>query len=141
MDDWDYQLRVSLEKHIAVKIRNLELDSEKNQLLKVLKKFNAKLVCQYDAFSEYVNEAEDNGVENYPLYKWTKATIENPEKKEKYLKSFTIYINNNQIYSKDLANELHDALTVIKEENKYIINIAKYDTNPKNNPQVPKEYQ
>jgi len=27
-------------------------------------------------------QQKEHGVENYPLYQWTKATIENPAKKE-----------------------------------------------------------
>ena len=98
-------------------------------------------MCQFDAFSGYVIEAEKNGVENYPLYKWTKATIENNEKKEKYLKSFTVYVKDSQIYSKGLADKIESELISIKKENKYITSISKFDTNPKNNPQIPKQYQ
>jgi hypothetical protein len=46
--------------------------------------------CQFDAFAGYVAAAEEHGAENYPLYQWTKATIENPAKKEKYLKSLSV---------------------------------------------------
>ena len=141
MKDWEYQLRISLEKKFAVKFRNSEFDSETNKLLKFLDKYDATFVCQFDAFSGYVIEAEKNGVENYPLYKWTKATIENNEKKEKYLKSFTVYVKDSQIYSKGLADKIESELISIKKENKYITSISKFDTNPKNNPQIPKQYQ
>src|SRR5215207_963989 len=35
--------------------------------------------------------AERNGTEQYPLYQWTKATIEDPAKKQKHLKSFSLH--------------------------------------------------
>jgi hypothetical protein len=46
--------------------------------------------CQLDAFANYVAQAEANGVEGYPLYEWTKATVEDPIKKAKHLKSFAL---------------------------------------------------
>ena len=75
----------------------------------------------------------------YPLYKWTKATIEEPSKKEKYLKSFTIYIEDNHVYSKKKAELLELDIKLIKRR-EYILEISKYDTNPENNPQIPKQY-
>jgi hypothetical protein len=60
-------------------------------LFDILAEHRVTLKCQFDAFSEYVAAAEEHGVENYPLYQWTKATIENPAKREKYLKSFTLW--------------------------------------------------
>ena len=55
------------------------------------------LKCQFDAFAEYVAAAQEHGLENYPLYEWTKATIENPAKKEKYMKSFTVYVEDREV--------------------------------------------
>ena len=48
------------------------------------------------AFAEYVAAAEEHGIENYSLCEWTKATITDPAKKENYLKSFTLYVNERQ---------------------------------------------
>ena len=42
------------------------------------------LVCTFDAFKEYCDEAEENGIEEYALYDWTKSTIENPEKSKTF---------------------------------------------------------
>ena len=43
---------------------------------------------------------------NYPLYHWTKATFENPAKKEKYLRSFTVYVDDQEVYAKEIADAL-----------------------------------
>src|SRR5262245_3666425 len=51
--------------------------------------------CQFDAFADYVSEAEGKGIENFPLYDWTKRTIEDPVKKAKYTKSFALYVAGN----------------------------------------------
>ena len=53
---------------------------------------------------EYVATAEERGVESYPLYEWTKATIENPSKKEKYLKSFTVYVDGREVCEREIAD-------------------------------------
>ena len=41
-----------------------------------------------------------------PLYKWTKDTIQNKVKKIKYLKSFTVYVKDEQLYEKDIADRI-----------------------------------
>jgi hypothetical protein len=55
-------------------------------LFDILTEHRAAPKCQFDAFAEYVAAAEENGVESCPRYQWTKATIEDPAKMEKYLK-------------------------------------------------------
>ena len=54
---------------------------------------NASLKCQYDAFAGYCAVAEAQGIDKFPLYQWTKDTIEDPAKKAKYLKAFTLYVD------------------------------------------------
>jgi hypothetical protein len=92
--------------------------------------------CQFDAFSEYVAAAEARGVESYPLYHWTKTTIENPAKKEKYLKSFTLYVDDREVYAKEIADGLEADLQPLAASG-LIARVSKYDTNPSNNPQPP----
>ena len=100
----------------------------------------ATLKCQFDAFAGYVAEAERHGVEKYPLYKWTKATIENPAKKAKYLKSFTLYVDGNEVYAKDKADALESDLQPLVG-GELVTRLAKHDTNPANNPQPPARYR
>ncbi len=76
------------------------------------------------------------GIESYPLYKWTKATIEDPAKKEKYLKSFTLYVDDQEVYPKESADALEADLQPLVAGG-LIARISKYDTNPANNPQPP----
>ena len=101
---------------------------------------NATLKCQFDAFAGYVAEAERHGIEHYPLYHWTKATIENPAKKAKYLKSFTLYVDGNEVYAKDKADALEADLQPLVG-GKLVTRLAKHDTNPANNPQPPARYR
>jgi hypothetical protein len=105
-------------------------------LFDILAEHRAAPKCQFDAFAEYVAAAEEHGVENYPLYQWTKATIENPAKTEKYLKSFTLYVEDREVYAKETADALEINLLPLVTSG-LITRISKYDTNPANNPQPP----
>ena len=106
--------------------------------IEILEEENAELICQYEAFSLFVKECEQNNLTSTPLYKWTKDTIENKDKKIKYMKSFTIYVKSEQLYKKDVANRIEKKLLNLNCE--CILKINKYDSNPKNNPQPPKKY-
>lgn len=139
-DDWNYQIRITLNEEGATQFRT-DPEAEKFSILhSVLTKYSASLKCQFDAFSEYVAAAESEGVEKYSLYQWTKDTIENPEKKSKYLRSFTIYVLGQQVYSGDLADALEKDLNSLLDTG-FILGISKYDTNPANNPQMPEKYR
>ena len=96
--------------------------------------------CQFDAFMDYVIEAEAQGVEQYPLYKWTKATVEDPAKKTKYLESFTLYVGGDEVYAQEAADALEaDLLPLVGGAQ--IQRMSKHDTNPANNPQPPARYR
>ena len=109
-NEWNYQIRLALTAEAAEKFKEVPSDSEFSELNLVFANHGALLKCQYDAFSEYVSEAEREGQENYALYQWTKDTIEDPEKKSKYLRSFTVYISGEQIYLAALAEPLEQEL-------------------------------
>jgi hypothetical protein len=137
---WDYQIRIDLDDTLADAARRNSSDPAIQQLMEVLGRHHAALKCQFDAFAGYVAEAEQQGVENYPLYAWTKATIENPAKRAKYLKSFTIYVEGNEVYAAGLADALEADLRPLVESG-VIARLAKHDTNPANNPQPPAQYR
>jgi hypothetical protein len=106
----------------------------------VLAKFKATLICQFDAFVDYVTEAEEKGIQLYPLYQWTKTTIQDPVKKAKHLQFYTVYVSGQEVYSKEVADALEADLSILVDGLR-IKGIAKYDTNPANNPQPPtREY-
>lgn len=80
---WQYQVRFDVNNPaMAEALRRQLRDSALTPLIDVLAKHRALAKCQFGAFAEYVAEAETRGLEHYPLYAWTKATIENPAKKE-----------------------------------------------------------
>jgi hypothetical protein len=133
---WDYQIRIYLADRFADLARRDPADPAIKPLTDILAKHNTLMKSQYDAFADYVAEAEKNGLDHYPLYKWTKVTIENPEKKEKYLKSFTLYAEGKEVYAKEIAEALEKDLQPLVG-GELITRMSKHDTNPANNPQPP----
>jgi hypothetical protein len=134
---WQYQIRFDVnDSATAESLRGKLSDKALAPLFAILAERRAALKCQFDAFAEYVAAAEENGIENYPLYQWTKATIEDPAKKEKYLKSFTLYVDDREVYAKEIADALEADLQPLATSG-LITRISKYDTNPANNPQSP----
>ena len=139
-NDLNYQVRISLTDASAQRFKENPGSDEFVTLLSVLAKYDASLKCQFDAFSEYVQTADREGVDKYFLYQWTKDTIEDPTKKSKYLKSFTVYVLDNQVYPGDIADALEKDLNSLLG-GEFILAISKYDTNPVNNPQMPEKYR
>ncbi len=138
--EWQYQLRIDMDEGLAEVARRDPGDPAIKPLADILDKHSAALRCQYDAFADYVAEAEKHGTENYPLYEWTRDTIENPAKKAKYIKSFSLYVDGDEVYAKDKADALEADLQPLVDA-RLLKRITKHDTNPANNPQPPKRYR
>jgi hypothetical protein len=136
---WQYQVRIYLGDALAETARRDPGNPAIKPLADVLARHRATMKCQYDAFADYVAEAEKNGAEKYSLYAWTKATIEDPAKKAKYTKSFTLYVEGNEVYPKEKADALEADLQPLV--GKLITRISKHDTNPANNPQPPAHFR
>jgi hypothetical protein len=135
MAQWQYQVRFDVRDTAASEAIRQKTPIF-TQLFEVLARHRAVARCQFEAFSDYVSTAEQEGIENYPLYAWTKATIDSPAKKEKYLKSFTVYVDGQEVYDGEIADALESDLQSLPGE--LIARVTKYDTNPANNPQPPK---
>jgi hypothetical protein len=134
---WQYQVRFDIDDPAtAESLRRQRRNSALGPLFYVLAAHRAAVKCQFDAFAEYLAAAEEHGIENHPLYAWTKATIEDRAKKEKYLKSFTLYVDGREVYPKDIADALETDLQPLAAGGS-ITRLSKYDTNPANNPQPP----
>jgi hypothetical protein len=135
-----FQVRITLSDALSQTARRDPKDPELSALIYILTKHNATLSCQYDAFAGYVSRAEAEGTEKYPLYAWTKDTIEDPVKKAKYIKAFTLYVNDQEVYDQNKADPLEADLKPLLES-KLIERLTKHDTNPANNPQPPKKFR
>jgi len=138
MSELLYQVRIDVTEDIAQEVRNKSYFKLNQYIDAILLKVDAELICQFDAFNNFVIECEKENNTDNPLYKWTKDTIENSLKKTKYLKSFTVYVNGEQLYEKKTADYLESEIKKLNE--KRILKISKYNSDPKNNPQPPKKY-
>lgn len=138
MSELFYQVRFDVIEEIALEVRKKNYKKLNKKMSSILEEVKADLVCQYDAFKNFVLECEKENEVNNALYKWTKDTIENKVKKQKYLKSFTVYVEGEQLYEKKIADFLEYEIKKLNE--KKIIRINKYNSDPKNNPQPPKKY-
>ena len=139
-DQWQFQIRIYLGDALAEAARRDPGDPALKQLADILARHHATMKCQYDAFAGYVAEAERNGTENYPLYAWTKATIEDPAKEAKYTKSFTLYVEGNEVYAQEKADALEADLQPLVGGG-LISRMTKHDTDPANNPQPPARFR
>ena len=138
--EWQYQLRVDLADDAAAAAQAGADHPGLRSLRRILAAHDAELICQYDAFAGYCAEAEARGVEHYPLYAWTKAVIDDPAKKAKYLKSFSIHVGGAEVYAKESADALEAALTPLVGAGT-VTRLAKHDTDPANSPQMPAKYR
>jgi len=139
-DPWQYQIRIYLNDKFAEMARGNPHAPALASLMDILVKHRATMKCQFDAFSDYVAGAEKHGPKDYLLYEWTKATIEIPETKAKYLKSFTIYADDNEVYAKEIADALETELQSLVGRG-LITRVSKHSTNPAENPQPPARRQ
>ncbi|MDA9178296.1 hypothetical protein N8090_01585 [Amylibacter sp.] len=139
MSEWLYQIRIKVSESISDDLRGMQKQNLSISIKKIADLHQMTIVCTYDAFKAYCDEAEQNGINGYGLYHWTKATIDDPLKKLKHLRSFAFYLGEDQIYSNDLAVSIKNHLHKLDDDELLEINLI--DSNPENNPQPPKKYQ
>jgi hypothetical protein len=136
-DELKYQLRLTLRNPFADAARSHPDDPSIAPLTQVLQRHDAILKCQHDAFADYVREAEANGVENYPLYDWTKQTVNDPVKEAKYVRSFTLYVGGDEVYERSKADALEAEIKPLIG-GEIVAQMFRYDTDPAHNPQPPR---
>jgi hypothetical protein len=136
---WEYQVRIDLSDELAEVARRDPNNPAIKPLVDILTRHHATMKCQFDAFADYMAEAEKRDTKNYPLYAWTKATIDNPAKKAKYLRSFTLHVDGEEVYAKEKADALEQHLQPLVGG--LVTRLARHDTDPANNPQPPARYR
>ena len=135
MTEWMYQIRIVVTSELSADLRALRSSASAKAISKIAADNAMEPVCTFDAFQAYCDEAEKYELHEFPLYHWTKSTVDDPVKKEKHQKSFAFYRDYDQIYSKDVAEALYDDLLVLNSPD--ILEVKIIDSNPKNNPQPP----
>ncbi len=131
----EYQIRINLTDDLSQIVRRDPENAAIKPITDILSRHHATLKNQFDAFVEYVEEAERSDVDRFPLYKWTKATIEDPAKKAKHINSFSVHVAGNEVYAKNIADALKSELQPLVASG--FTNLSERDTNPANNPQPP----
>jgi hypothetical protein len=139
-EDLKYQIRIYLSDRFAEIARRDTDDPALKPLTDILAQHRTSMKSVYDAFAEYVADAEREGIDLFPLYKWTKATIEDPAKKEKHTKVFTLYADGEEVYPKEAAGALEADLQPLVGGD-IVTRLSKHDTNPANNPQMPERFR
>ena len=139
---WRHQVRLRLADDAAEAVRRDPSAREIAPLAEILRRHGAALVCQYDAFAAYVAEAERQGADAdaFPLHAWTRATIDDPVKKAKYVRAFTVHVDGEEVYPEEAADALEADLRPLAG-GPLVTATSRHDTNPANNPQVPKRYR
>jgi hypothetical protein len=135
-EELKYQLRLTLSDPFAQVARDHPDDPSIASLTQLLRRHDAALKCQYDAFADYVKEAEARGVETYPLYAWTKKTVENPAKEAKYTKSFALYVGGDEVCERSKADALEADLKPLVG-GPIVAQMFRYDTDPAHSPHPP----
>jgi len=133
-----YQLRIKTDQTLSEDLRGASESETARQVLSALDRFDARLACVFDEFCGYCAEAEKNGIENYPLYHWTKSVIDDPKKQQKHQRSFTIYMGAAAVYPVASAQDLMAALEAVASGKN--IHVQLVDTDPSKNPQPPGEF-
>ena len=136
-EQWQYQLRVYLSEPQAESAR---VGQPPAPLAAILAKHNATMVSQLDAFETYVAEAEREGVETYPLYRWTKATVADPAMRAKHGVAFAIRAHGAEVYDRAVADLLEADLRPLVDDGT-VERMSKHDTNPAKNIPIPDEYR
>ncbi|MBT3070389.1 hypothetical protein KKP04_05855 [Rhodomicrobium sp. Az07] len=139
-EEWLYQIRVGLSDQAASLLNVDPQNTALQSLTDVLQKHRAAAITVFDAFAGYVSEAEQQGVEKYPLYAWTKAALEDPAKREKFAKLCTLHVNGDEVYEKSVADALEADLLPLVEHGA-LTRVTKHDSNPANNPQPPARFR
>ena len=139
-EQWSYQIRLYLSAEAAEAARSGRSDPALQPMAAILDQHGAAMVSQLDAFESYVVEAETAGPENFPLYKWTKATLDDPEKRAKHAKAFALRVSGQEVYARDVADALEADLQPFVGGGP-VERMSRHDTNPAANLPVPPEYR
>jgi hypothetical protein len=137
---WNYQVRVYLDEEWSALARTDPANPALTKLMGILRHYDARLKCQYDSFAEYLAEAEAAGDAQSPLYKWTKATLADPEKCARHMKAFAVQVAGATVYPQDIADRLEASLLPLVDGAR-VTRVSKQDSNPANNMPVPVEYR
>ena len=139
-DPWKHQIRLYLTDEMSDTARRDDRAAAIKPIIDILARHRATMKSQFDAFADYVREAERNGPDAYPLYAWTKETIEDPEKQKKHIRAFAIQVDGEVLYDKAVADALEADLQPLLSAG-LITRVSRHDSNPANAVPVPDKFR
>ena len=141
MDErWRHQLRIYIPDDLAEMARAGTAVEALRPLFAILDRHRATPVSQLDAFLDYVTEAEREGPAAFPLYRWTKATVDDPAKRARHVGTFALRIDGAEVYGAAAADALEADLRPLVG-GPVVPRMSRHDTDPANSMPVPPQYR
>jgi dsRNA-specific ribonuclease len=137
---WQHQVRIYLPEDLARLARKGGAAEALRPLAELLAAHDARAVSQLDAFESYLAAVEGEGGTEDPLYRWTKATLEDPAKRLKHMQAFSLHVGGSAVYPKAVADALEAALQPLLGGG-IVTRLSRHDTNPATNMPVPPDYR
>ena len=137
---WRHQVRVYLGEAMAGVVRAEPEAAVLAPLRGVLERHRAVLVSQFEAFDAYVAQAERDGPEGFALYRWTKATLDDPVKRAAHATTFSLHVAGEELYSCEAADGVEAELRGLVGGG-VVERVSRHDTNPANNMAIPAEFR
>ncbi len=129
---WQHQVRLYVDES-----RRAPLDDPAHQLHAVLKRHDAVLVSQLDAFEAFL---ADPAQAASPLGRWTAATLADPDKRAKHRLAIAVRIGGAEVYDEAAADAVEADLRPFVADGT-IQRLSRHDTNPAGNLPIPAEFQ
>ena len=128
-EEWSHQIRLNISDDSPRSPAPIRSMPALGRSLAILRQASCALSNQFDAFAHYVAEAEKAGRRTFPALQMDRATIEDPVKKAKHVKSFSIYVEGEEVYPKAAADALEAELTPFVGGG-VVEKLSKHDTDP-----------
>lgn len=129
---WQHQVRVYVdEPALAV------LDDPEHELHAVLRRHDARLVSQLDAFEAFLADPDQAAT---PLGRWTATTLADPAKRAKHRLSIAVRVGGAEVYDVAAADALEAALQRFVDDGTFL-RLSRHDTNPAGNMAIPAEFR
>jgi hypothetical protein len=131
-DTWQHQVRLYVDE-----AGRAALDDPAHPLYPVLRRHDAVLVSQLDAFEAYLADPAQAAT---PLGRWTASTLTDPEKRAKHRLAIAVRVGGAEVYDKAAADALEADLRPFVEDGT-VLRLSRHDTNPAENMPVPAEFR
>lgn len=131
-ETWQHQVRLYVDE-----ARRASLDDPAHALHAVLRRHDAVLVSQLDAFAAFL---ADPAQAASPLGRWTAVTLADPEKRAKHRLSIAVRVRGAEVYDRAAADALEADLRPFVA-NGTLLRLSRHDTNPAGNLPIPAEFR